>query len=78
VVEEDNLNRSLARQRRNNKRKGHQGQDESEFLTLLTGTLKNPTESETIRAEQETESELQPKEKPEKPGVLAGDQTMSR
>ena len=69
VVKDDSLNRSLARQRRNKKRSSIL-EDESEFITLLTGTLKPPT---IIAEQSDTISPVL-----EKPGILAGDQTMSR
>ena len=62
----DSLNSSMARQRRRQQREQKQNSENQEFFELLTGTLK-PTEIEEKEAE-----------KPSKPGVLAGDQTMSR
>ena len=63
----NDLNSSLARQRRRQKRQQNTNNSENdEFYELLTGTLKPVVE------------EHEQDEKPSKPGVLAGDQTMSR
>ena len=67
----DNLNRSLARQRRQEKRKAIP-EDENEFLTLRSGTLHAP--KQTISEEEIHEKE----ESINKLGVLAGEQTLSR
>lgn len=62
----NDLNSSLARQRRRQKRQQNTNNSENdEFYELLTGTLKPVVE------------EHEQDEKPSKPGVLAGDQTMS-
>ena len=58
----------MARQRRRQQREQKQNSENQEFFELLTGTLKP---SEMIHEEKEAE-------KPSKPGILAGDQTMSR